>query len=156
MYVSVFLAGPSVALLLLWASHFRTVLGRAGGAGRKLFQYGAVLLAAGILVDAVFELAVTSASDNRQPAVAQTMNVLVNDSWIPPIVGMAVLLIGAGLGVVRAGLLPRWMGLVALVAGVVSLLGPGGFLGFFVGPLWIAASGVMLYTRKDQPAAVAA
>ena len=70
--------------------------------------------------------------------------------WIPFIAGIAATLIGAGLTVLSSGVLPRWLGWVALVAGVISLAGPGGFLGFFVGPLWILVAGVLLFRRSDE------
>ena len=152
MLASVFLTGPAVALLLIWAARMRTAFGGTGGAGRKLFQYGAVLYAAGLLLGSVFQLGAASAADDGAEGVTQTMNYLIADSWIPPTIGMALLLLGAGLAVLRNGVLPRWMGMVALVAGVISLLGPGGFLGFFIGPLWVAVAGVMLYLRRPVAA----
>jgi hypothetical protein len=100
----------------------------------------------------VLSLALLSSSDHNQPQVAQAANVLSNASWIPFIGGIAVTLIGAGMTVLRTRILPVWLGWVALVAGVVSLIGPGGFLGFFVGPLWMLVAGVMLGLRSRESA----
>jgi hypothetical protein len=47
----------------------------------------------------------------------------------------------------RTATMPSWLGWIGLVVGVISLLGPGGFLGFFTAPLWIAATGLLLYFR---------
>jgi hypothetical protein len=118
---------------------------------------GAVLWASGLLIGATTSLGVLTASDHGQSQVAQTMNVLCNDAWLPFIAGIAVTLIGAGLTVLATGVLPRWMGWVAAVTGVVSLAGPGGFLGFFVGPLWLLVAGVLLAraptaVRTSEPA----
>lgn len=150
--LSCFLGAPVAAALLLFTSYLRTALPRESGIGRKLLQYGAVLYASGLLIGAFLQLGLVFSTDHGQKAVAETLNVLANDSWLPPVAGVAVMLIGAGLAVLRSAVLPRWMGWVALVVGVVSLLGPGGFLGFFLGPIWIAAAGVLLYQR---PVAVA-
>jgi MFS family permease len=152
--ISAFLAAPVVAALLLFTGRLRMSLPRESGIGRKLLQYGAVLYAGGLLFGAVLQLALVFSADHGQKSVAETMNVLANDSWLLPVAGVAVMLLGAGMAVLRSGALPRWMGWVALVVGVVSLLGPGGFLGFFLGPIWIAAAGVMLYRRNDAPVAV--
>jgi hypothetical protein len=147
---SVFLLGPAAALLLVFASRFRTELG-AAGAPRRLFQYGAIVYATAIMVGASFQLGVLTSSNDDLDAVAQTMNVLVNDSWIPLVIGAGVMLFGAGLAVLRTGALPRWLGWVGVTIGVLSVLGPGGFAAFFLAPMWVAVAGVMLYLRQDEP-----
>jgi hypothetical protein len=152
----VFLAPLMAALLVLFASHIRTMVRDrhlVPGQGPTVLLAGAVLWASGLLLGSVLSLALVSASDHGQDQVAQTMNVLANDSWIPFIAGVAVTLIGAGLTVLGTGILPRWMGWVALVVGVISMAGPGGFLGFFVGPLWLLVAGVML-GRAPAPASL--
>ena len=151
-YIAVFLYAPAVAALCLFGARFRSLLSPVAGAARQLFQYGLLLYAASLTIGAVLDLALVAAQDHGQEQVAETVNVLSNDFWIPMTIGTAILLIGAGLSVLRTALLPRWMGWVALVVGVISLLGPGGFAGFFVTPIWIAIAGVMLAVRKDAPA----
>jgi hypothetical protein len=54
-----------------------------------------------------------------------------------------------GLG---AQVAPRWLGWAALVLGIVSLAGPGGFVGFFGAPLWILIAGITLAMRDRSPA----
>lgn len=147
-YASVFLTAPAVAFLLVFTARLRDVVGVAGGAARHVMQSGAVLLSVALVLDGVLELGKISATEHHQSAVAQTLNVLQADDWIPFTTGAAVFLIGAGLSVLRSGVLPRWMGMVAAVIGVISLIGPGGFAGFFIGPLWIALAGVLLARRS--------
>ncbi|MFN2538709.1 MAG: hypothetical protein ABR549_11280, partial [Mycobacteriales bacterium] len=132
---------------VLFASYLRTLVRErhvAPGPGPTVLLAGAVLWGSGILIGATMSLAVAAASNHGQDQVAQTLNVLSNASWLPFIAGIAVTLLGAALTVFRTGILPRWLGWVALVAGVVSLIGPGGFLGFFAGPLWLLVAGVVL------------
>ena len=150
--VSVFSAGPLAALLVLFFAHLRWLARErrvATGAGPTVMVAGSVLWAAGLLFGATLELALGIAADEDQEGVAETLNVLGNASWIPFITGIAVTLVGAALTVLTSDFLPRWLGWVAAVAGVVSLLGPGGFLGFFVGPLWMLVAGVLL-ARPDR------
>jgi hypothetical protein len=156
----VFLAPLLVALLLVFVAYFRArARNHEGSTTARLAQVlmvmGAVVWASGALLGSVISLALTTASDNGQIEIARTLNVLGNSTWIPFIAGIAVTLLGAGLTVLSTGVLPRWMGWVALVVGVISLAGPGGFLGFFVGPLWVLVAGVMLFLRPgvDVPAA---
>jgi hypothetical protein len=151
-----FLTAPLVAALLIFVSRLRLSFGREVGAPRKLMQYGAVIYAVALLLNAVVALAEQGAAHDKRGDVAETLNRLASTLWLPVVVGAGILLIGAGLSVLRGGVLPSWLGWIGLVVGVISLLGPGGFLGFFVTPLWVATAGLWLYLRPsdDPPAAV--
>jgi hypothetical protein len=148
----VFLAPALAAVLLLFASELRTRARALGvhGVGPSVLLSGAILWASGILVGSVLDLGLVSSSDHDQPQIAQTLNVLSNDDWIPFIGGLAIFLIGAGITVLGSRMLPKWLGWVALVAGIVSLAGPGGFIGFFVAPAWILVAGIVLGIRANS------
>ncbi|MEO5619261.1 MAG: hypothetical protein ABIS67_15940, partial [Candidatus Eisenbacteria bacterium] len=149
--ISAFLAIPAAAFLLVFLSRLRAGIDDRARAARSLLVAGGAVWSAGMLVGASVLLANNIAANEDFEAAAQTLNVLYAAMWIPSVGGIAITLLGAGLAVLRTGILPRWMGLVALVVGVISLLGPGGFLGFFVAPIWIAAAGLMLYLRRAAP-----
>jgi hypothetical protein len=117
---------------------------------------GAILWAGGLLLSSVIELAQVSASDHGRSQVAQTVNVLSSADWIPFIGGIAVFLVGAGLAVLTSRVLPVWLGWVAIVGGVVSLSGPGGFVGLFLAPIWILIAGIMLAVRREPGPELAA
>jgi len=145
-------AAPAVAaLLILFVSEFRR---RATATGERrsapaVMMAGAVVWAGSLVWGAAVDLALASSAHHHQAQVAQTMNVLSNADWIPLIAGVAIFLIGAGATALGSGLLPKWLSWVALVGGVVSLAGPGGFIGFFLAPLWIIVVGIVLATRSD-------
>lgn len=144
---SAFLGPLAAVLLVLFFSHVRTLARErriAPGPGPTIMISGAVLWAGGLLLDSMLTLGQATSADNGQEQVAQTLNVLSNDAWLPFIGGLAVTLIGAGVTVLSADLLPRWLGWVAVVVGVISILGPGGFLGYFVAPLWMLVAGILL------------
>jgi hypothetical protein len=145
------------ALLLLFFSHFRSVVRdrSASSAGPTVMVAGAVLWAGGILYSSAVSLALVSAADHGFGEAAQTLNVLANSTWLPFIAGIAVTLIGAGMTVLGTRVLPIWLGWVALVVGIVACIGPGGFAGFFVGPLWMLVAGIMLAMRKEPASAAA-
>lgn len=148
----VFLSPAIVTLLLLYITHLRARTRDAGvtsDMGPNVMFAGAVVWAGGGLLGSVLELMSVSASRHGQAQIAQTANVLSNDTWIPFIAGVAVTLIGIGIAVLGSSVLPKWMGYVALVAGVISLAGPGGFIGFFVAPLFILASSIMLLRTRE-------
>jgi hypothetical protein len=153
--VGVFASPLLVALLLVFFAHLRSVARAVGtgSAGPTVAVAGAAVLSAGALVGSMINLALVSAADNHKTSVAETLGVLYNVDWLPFIGGIAVTLIGAGMTVVRAPVVPRWLGWIALAVGIVSLAGPGGFLGFFVLPLWMLVAGLFLFVR--EPAGVA-
>ena len=147
---SVFVSGPAAAALLLFINRFRAGIDDRARAARSLAVSGGVVYAAGILVGAAVTLATTVAANNDMGDDARTLNLLNASMWIPVVIGIGVMLLGAGLAVLRTGVLPAWLGWVAAVVGVVSFLGPGGFLGFLVAPLWMGVAGVLLYLRKRE------
>jgi MFS family permease len=153
MLVSVFLSPLGVALLLIFAAYVYSRARAAGDAtvGPRVLVAGAVLWASGLLIGSMVALAQVSAADHNQLQVGQTLNVLASASWVPFIGGIAVFLIGAGITGLSSGMLPTWIGWVALVLGIVSLAGPGGFIGFFAAPLWMLVAGILLAMRTGAP-----
>jgi hypothetical protein len=146
----VFLAPALIVLVALFAAELRKRARARGedGIGPAVLMIGAALLGGGVVFGAVVDLGLLSAADHHQDQIAQTFNVLNNDDWIPFIAGLAVFMIGAGSTVLSAGLLPKWLGWVAIGAGVVSLAGPGGFVGYFLMPAWLIVGGIMLAMRS--------
>jgi hypothetical protein len=153
--ISVFLAPVAAALLLLFVSYLRSLARERSisvGPGPTVLVGGGILWASGLLLGSVFELTLVSTSDHGQAQIAQTANVLSNDAWIPFIAGIAITMIGAGMTVLGSNILPHWLGWVALAVGVVSLIGPGGFAGFFLAPLWLLVAGVLAFMSSTAPA----
>jgi hypothetical protein len=148
------LAPLGAAILVLFGSYLRARAREAGatGVGPTVLIGGVVLWGSGLLIGSTFGLTLVSASDHKQLQVAQTANVLSNDAWLPFVAGIAVTMLGAGMTVLSTRILPRWLGWVALVVGVVALLGPGGFAGFFIAPLWLLVAGIMLWMSSAATA----
>ncbi len=155
----VFLAPLLVALLLLSVAYLVARLrdherGTTSRLGRAMLAMGTAVWAAGALLGSVASLTLVSSADNGQVEIAHTVNVLANSLWVPFIAGLAMTMIGAGLSVLSTSVLPHWLGWIALVVGVVSLAGPGGFLGFFAAPLWLLVTGVMLFLQPEAEVSV--
>jgi len=69
-------------------------------------------------------------------------------------VAVSVVLLAGGIAALRTNALPRWLAWVATVVGAVAVLGPLGFAGFFLLPLWSLVAGVILSRRAaNTPAA---
>jgi hypothetical protein len=147
---SVFLSPLGAALLVLFAAQVRMRARslRQTTTGPTVLLAGAVLWAGGLLLGSAITLAQVGAADKKQAEAGLALNQLSNASWIPFIAGIAIFLIGAGMTGLGTAITPKWLGWVALAVGVVSLAGPGGFIGFFGAPVWILISGILLATRN--------
>ena len=96
----------------------------------------------------------------------QALQALWDNDFLPILFGIVLLLIGAGLSVVRFGGLPKWLGWVAIVLAVAGAT-PIGFVAFLGGALWVLIVSILLSVRArgasappaappapDSPAAV--
>jgi hypothetical protein len=145
-----FLGGFAAAFLLFFASALRVHL-RRGADGLAALGFGGGILAAG--GGAIFSslgLALADVPTKLDASSAQALNVLSNDFFFPFAVGLSAFMIGNGLAIVRSPALPRWLGWVAFVIGLVSL-SPAGFFAFFAVMVWAVIVGVLLYVRGGQP-----
>ena len=111
----------------------------------------------GLLVDATITLTLLEEADDLDPVAIQTLNALFNNDYIPMAGGIAILALSAGLLIVRTGVLPKWLGWIALLLFVVGFT-PIGFASAIGMALWVAIVSVLLFIRggKDAPAAPAA
>jgi hypothetical protein len=80
--------------------------------------------------------------------------VLSNDFFWPFAVGVAVFGMGYGLAIARSGGLPRWLGWIAFVLGVLAIT-PLAFIAFLGLMAWSLVASTLIYLRS-APAAVAA
>jgi hypothetical protein len=151
-----FIMAISVPFLLFFVSSLRYDLRQAGGTGQlaNAAFAGGVVAAAGFGVVSIVHLALADAADSSNTiATAQALNVLDNNDFIPMVGGLAVLMLAAGMSAVRHGGLPKWLGWVGIVFGVLSFT-PAGFIGFLASGVWIVIVSILL-TRARQSAAPA-
>ncbi|HJQ42601.1 MAG TPA: hypothetical protein VJ831_05925 [Jatrophihabitantaceae bacterium] len=154
---TVFLAPLAVALLIGFAAAVRARARHQNenGVGPSIMLAGAAVWSAGMLLGSMITLGQLDASDHKHSEAGIALNDLANASWVPFIGGIAVFLVGAGITALTSRLLPAWLGWLAFVVGIVSLAGPGGFVGFFGAPLFMLIAGVVLSTRDRAPVGVA-
>ena len=107
---------------------------------------GASILATGIAIDSTISFALSEAADDIDPAAAQALQALWDNDFMPFALGSIVLLLASGLSIVRHGALPKWLGWVAIVLGVISMT-PAGFVGFLGAAVWVVIVSVMLSMR---------
>jgi hypothetical protein len=152
-WISAWLSGLAAVSLVFFGGYLAKVLRRASGPGHMLSSValaGLTIVAVAAAFDAAVNIALVEAADDIQPAAVQSLSALWSNDWPMFVVGAAIFMLAAGLSIVRHGGLPRWMGWVAILLGVVALT-PLGFVGFLGAGLWIAVASVMLYLRADEP-----
>ena len=144
--------GLACVALVFFASHLRTVLRRAEGDGGMLAPLtlvGAAIMAVGLAIDATLLFAIAEAADDIEPTSVETLQALWDNDFMPIAVGMVVFILSSGIAIVRYGALPKWLGWVAILLGVVGIT-PIGFFAFLAGGLWIAVVSVLLSLRARR------
>ena len=141
-----FILALAVPFLLFFVSSLRSDLRRAGGTGQlaNAAFAGGVLAAVGFGILASVHLALAeSAAHARTIGTTQTLNVLDGNNFIPAVAGIALLVFAAGASAIRHGGLPKWLGWVGIVIGIVAFT-PAGFFAFLAGGLWVLVTSVLL------------
>jgi len=147
------LTGALLALGALFFTFFSTTLagvlrraqGEAGGSSALSFG-GGILFAVGLAIFAGLNFTIGDAADDIDPASLQALHVLGNDMFFPLAVGTAAFLLGSGIATVKTGALPKWLGWVAIVLGVLAAT-PLGFFSFMALGVWTLIVSVLLSMR---------
>jgi hypothetical protein len=149
-------------LLFFYTAGLRAVL-RAGEAGESTWStvVGATtpLVAFALLLMSATDMAISVAADHGEPAVARTIYLATQFSWLPWAAPTAAMLLATGIGGLRTAALGKALAWISIVLGVICI-GPGGIGVFLALPLWLVATGAVLYRRAGvaapAPAAVPA
>ena len=102
------------------AGALRRAQGESGGASAISFG-GGIILAVGISIFAGINFVLGDAADNLEPAAVQTFHVMNQDFFAPFSVGMLTFLVGTGAGILKTDVLPKWLGWVAIVGGILGV-----------------------------------
>ena len=148
--------GVAVVFFLFFISSLRSYFkGRPGGAdGLSIAALiGGAFIGMGGAIFTSLDVALIDARHDIAPQAAQALNVLSNDFFFPFEIGLIVFSISIGLAIIASGALPKWLGWVQVVIGVVAFT-PVGFFGFFVTLVWSVIVAILIY-RRSAPAAAA-
>jgi len=125
--VGAVLIGVTAIALLFWVAQLRTVLRDAEGEGGILADVafaGAIVFVGGALVGPTIHFALadySDATDVVDPLVFQSLNGLDWSNFLFFPVGLGTMLFATGIGSIRHGALPKWLGWTAVVLGAVFL-----------------------------------
>jgi hypothetical protein len=137
--VGAIMAGLGAALFLFFAGWWRSVLRRAEGEGGFLAAVsfgGAIVFASAAAIGATLHFTLVDTADNIDPIAVQALNAIDYEFYIPFVVGVGVFILASGISVVRHGALPKWLGWIAILIGIVAFT-PIGFFALLAAILWV-------------------
>ena len=129
------------------AGALRKAQGESGGSAALLYG-GGILFATGLTIFAGLTFALGDVGTDIDPAAVQSLHVLNEDLFFPVAVGTVAFLLGGAAGILKTGVLPRWLAWLAIL-GVVIGLTPLGFFAIGLLALFTLVSSVMLAMRAD-------
>jgi hypothetical protein len=134
-------------------SRFRRTPGQEGLSA--LILAAATVLVVGQSADAGITYAITEAPARLSASAAQVLNLLQNDLVVTSAIGFLSFGLAAGITIIRGADLPTWLGIAAMLIGVLFLT-PLEFVAFLLLLVWIAVVSVMLIRSYRGPATAAA
>ena len=143
-------AGALAGLLLIFfGAYLRKVLHEALGEGETLSLVsfvGFVIIAIGFAIDATISFSLAEAADDISPTAVQALQALWDNDFVPIMLGVGCFLWGTGLAVVRTGVLPKWLGWVMILLGVVGFT-PIGFVSAIASAVLLLVLSILLTLR---------
>jgi RND superfamily putative drug exporter len=115
---------------------------------------GTLIAATGILVNLGISFTAADTAGDVAPQVTQTLSTLSVDFATPMIVGFGLMMIASGAVVIRTGLVPRPLGWLAVVSGLVGFT-PAQVVEFWGLPVLILILSVGLYLNRGATTATA-
>jgi hypothetical protein len=157
LFVGVITLGLGAVLFMFFAASLRKHLAAAGPEWLATLVFGGgIMFSIGLAGFASSQFALLDAADTKNLGAAQALNVIDNNNFPPAILGVCVLLLAVAWHVLSSRSLPRWIGWVSLVIGILSLAGPLGIIAFFLFAPWSFIVGIVLYQRGSASVSPAA
>jgi len=155
-WLSIWLVGLGLFLILVYVTQLRAVLVQTGG--QRLWPNmvfaSAILLVAGILVAGSFEITLILASHTRDYAVAHFVNFYSSNNELLFLAGLDFLTLSAGLAILLnrgATPLPKLLGWYSILVALVGAAGPLSFFALLFGlPIWLLATGIVIAVKQRR------
>jgi hypothetical protein len=150
-----FIGVAATVLLVFFAGYLRRLLRAPGDEGEMLSLVaftGIVIVAVGLAIDTTILIALSESADDIDPTAVQALQALWDNDFIPIVLGVLLFLWGTGLSIIRSGVLPKWVGWVMIVLGVVGVT-PIGFVSVIGAALLVLSLSILLSVRARGAAA---
>jgi len=113
---------------------------------------GTAIFATGLALDSALNVALIDTAGDMSPAATEALSALWNNDFPVFGTGLFIVMLSLAYSTLRYGVLPKWMGWVAVVLVVISPT-PAGFVGFLGGLVFIAVTSVVLAVRGRRTTA---
>lgn len=153
MYVAAFsIAYAAVAGVLFFVSVASFLRSRGSQLLAATTAVGAAVFAGGLLLGAGALGAANDAPGKMSADVARTLNILQDDLFAPALfAGLGIALLSIGVASLRTKALPKALGIITTIVGVVALSGIFSWFGFMASaPLVLVIAGYV-YDRLGKP-----
>jgi hypothetical protein len=155
--LSSFLGVLGALLLISFGAYLRNYFRRAMGPDElapTIAFVGTVIVAIAIAIDGTISFALAESADNIDPAAVQALQALWDNDFLPFILGVTAFLLGTGAAILRSGALPKWLGVVMILALIIGFT-PIGWVAGIIAGLSVLVISVMLTMRaRKEPTAV--
>ena len=153
--VGAFIGVAAILLLVFFGAYLRQVLRATAPEGEILSLVsflGLVVVAVGFAIDTTILIALSEAADDIDPVAVQSLQALWDNDFVPLVLGVLMFLWATGLAVIRTGVLPKWLGWVMVVLGVLALT-PIGFVAAIGAAILVLVLSILLSVRaRSAPA----
>ena len=147
--VSAFIGVAATVLLVFFGAYLRDVLRVAAGGADMLSLVsfiGVVVVAVGFSIDSTISLAIAERADDIDPIAVQSLQALWDNDFMPIMLGVLAFLWATGISVIRSGALPKWLGWLMILFGIIALT-PIGFVAFLGTAILVLVISVLLSVR---------
>ncbi|MEY2402969.1 MAG: hypothetical protein QOD38_520 [Acidimicrobiaceae bacterium] len=156
-FIGIIALGLGSVLFMFFAATLRRHLAANGPDWLAALAFGgAIVFTVGLAGFASSQFALVDAADQKSLGAAQALNIIDNNNFPPAIIGVCLLLLATAWHVLSSGSLPRWIGWVSLVIGILALAGPLGILAFLLFAPWTFVVSIVLYRQGRASVAPAA
>jgi hypothetical protein len=142
-------------LLIFFGAYLRKVLQAAQPEGEMLSLVsfiGLVVVGVGFAIDTTISFALAEAAEDIDPVAVQALQALWDNDFLPIALGLLMFLWATGLSVIRSGVLPKWLGWVMILLGILGFT-PIGFVAFIGSAILVLALSILLSLRaRSTPA----
>jgi len=155
-WISTGIGALAVLSLLFFGAYLRKLFSVAEGPRgwlSPLILTATAIMAVGAGIDMTIAVALAESAEDIDPVAVQALQALWDNDFVPIGLGILLLFASVGLSTVKYGVLPKWLGWVAILLAVISVT-PIGFVAFMGGAIWLIVVSVLLAVRaRRAPAA---
>ena len=156
-FLGAILEGIAATLFIFFAGYLRSVLrdveGGRGFLSAVMFA-GAIIFATGLAIDATLTFALAETAEDIDPTAVQAVAAIWHNDFVPFAVGVQIFTLALGLLLLRGGVVPKWLGWVAIVLALIAVT-PIGFAAFIGTAILIGVLSVLLTMRARKGSSAA-